>query len=319
MPDKVARGYKTRCLMDFETSFGVAPTTHGGVLLPLNSFGLAVTRAKNTAQTLTGRRDPVEPFDGNVEVAGDLVVPVDARAFGHWLKLLFGAPATTGSEGEYVHVFKPGDEAPSAVIQCSYGTSPETYGKFSGCKISQLQMSAGGDEELVATLTMAGQMGEFGTTNYNGSAGAVVMKRFSNFQGTLKKDGTEFAVCTAFDFTFDNGLDTDTRVIGGQGKLYDIPEGIMSVTGNVTCLFTSLAMLQEAEQSQEMSLELGFAIDEDTSLSFLLPEVQLQFQGPAVEGPTGVRTQYPFVAYFSDSTEDTVCKVTLKNDVASYA
>ena len=28
MPEKVARGYKTRCLMDFETSFGVAPTTH---------------------------------------------------------------------------------------------------------------------------------------------------------------------------------------------------------------------------------------------------------------------------------------------------
>ena len=317
--EKIARGYKTAVLMDFETSFGVEKTTKAGVILPVNSFGLTVSRNKNSAQTLTGRRDPVEPFDGNVETSGDIVVPVDARAFGHWLKLLFGAPTTTGSDDAYTHVFKPGDTAPSAVVQCSYATDTMTYGKFNGCKISQLQLTAGGDEELVATLGMVGKKGTFSTTNYNSSATAVTLKRFSNFQGELKKDGAAFAVCTGFDMTFNNGLDTDTRTIGGQGELYDIPEGIMSVTGNITCLFTSLALLQDAAASDEMSLELGFTIDADTSLKFLFPEVQIQYQGPTVEGPQGIRTQYPFVAYFNDSSDDTVCKVTLKNDVASYA
>lgn len=317
--EKIARGYKTECLMDFEESFGQAPETHGGVILPINSFKLTVNRAKNSAKTLIGRRDPVEPFDGNVETSGDIEVPVDARAFGWWLRNLFGSPVTSGDAAPYTHVFQPKEESPSTVLQCSYGTEPETFGLYSGCKVSQLQLSAGGDDELTATITMAGQIGTFSETNYNDKAAPVTLKRFSNFQAALKRDGKEFAVCTAFSFTFDNGLDTDTRTLGSQGKLYDIPEGIMSVTGSVTCLFTSLAMLEEAQTSKEMALELTFAIDDNTSLSFLLPEVQIQYQGPTVEGPTGIKVEYPFVAYYNDSTENTVCKVTLKNDVASYA
>lgn len=318
MAEKVARGYKTTCMLDYEPSFGVAPTTKAPVILPINSFGLTVSRNKNSAQTLRGRRDPDMPFDGNVETSGDIVVPVGTRAFGYWLKLLFGAPTTTGSEGAFTHVFKPADESPSALIQCAYGTTPASYGHYSGCKVSSLQMTAGGDEELTATLSMAGKMATFDTTNYSAAAEPVVLKRLSNFQASLKRDNTAFAVCTGFDVTIDNGLDTDTRTLGTAGELYDIPEGIMSVTGNVTCLFTSLAMLNEAKNSTEMSLELSFTIDEDNSLSILLPEVQIQYQGPTVEGPTGIRTQYPFVAYYNDHAKNTVVEVTLKNDVASY-
>ncbi len=314
-----ARGYKTTILMDYESSFGVAPSTAAGVALPVNSFGVTTSRAKNSAQTLTGRRDPVEPFDGNVETAGDVVVPVDARAFGYWLKLLFGDPTdATVTTGVYSHTYKPGDEAPSAVLQCSYGTDTPTYGKFSGCKVSSLQISAGGDEELTATISVVGKNAAYSTTNYNDEPTAVAMKRFSNFQATLKKDNNAFGVCTGFSFTIDNGLDTDTRTLGSAGELYDIPEGIMSVTGTATCLFTSLTMLQAAQASTEMSLELSFQIDASNKLVFLFPEVQLQFQGPTVDGPAGVRTEYSFVAYYNNSSDNTVCKVTLTNDQASY-
>lgn len=333
MPEKVARGYKTTCMLDYESSFGVAPSTKAPVILPINSFGMTASRNKNSAQTLRGRRDPDMPFDGNVETSGDVVVPIDTRAFGYWLKLLFGAPTTTSSSDVYTHVFVPGDEAPSAGIQCSYGTSPATYGMFSGCKISSLNFAAGGDEELTATISMAGKKANFSTTNYDSGSAAetVVLKRLSNFQAKLKwkvaaadagtgdpTSLTEFAVCTGFDMTFDNGLDTDTRTLGSAGELYDLPEGIMSVSGNVTCLFTSLDLLTKAQNSNELALELSFTIDSDNKLTFLFPEVQLQFQGPTVEGPTGIRTQYPFVAYFNDATENTVCKVTLVNDVEEY-
>ena len=317
--EKVARGYKTSILMDYESSFGVAPNSAASVALPVNTFGVTVSRAKNSAQTLTGRRDPVEPFDGNVETSGDVVVPVDARAFGYWLKLLFGAPTTSGSASPYSHVFKPGDTTPSAILQCSYGTETPTYGKFTGCKVSSLQITAGGDEELTATVSVVGKNAAYSTTNYDASPTAIVLKRFSNFQATLKKDNAAFGVCTGFNFTIDNGLDTDTRTLGSAGELYDIPEGIMSVTGTATCLFTSLTMLQAAQASTEMSLELSFTIDASNKLVFLFPEVQLQFQGPTVDGPAGVRAEYSFVAYFNNSSDNAVCKVTLTNDVSSYA
>ena len=138
MPNKqIAVGARTKVLMDVETSYGVAPTTPGGVLLPINSFSLKPSRAKNTPGTLTGRYDPAEPFDGNLEVSGGVVVPVDARAFGHWLRAMFGAPATTGT-GEpaaapFTHVWKSNKDMPSLVMQATYG---DIYGQFVGCKVS---------------------------------------------------------------------------------------------------------------------------------------------------------------------------------------
>ena len=316
--EPVARGYKTQCLMDWESSFGVAPTTAAGAVLPINTFGLNVSRNLNSAATLTGRRDPVEPFDGNVEIAGDIVVPVDTRAFGWWLKMLFGAPATTENSGVYTHVYKPTDNCPSAIVQCTYGTGTTTYGQFIGVKATSLHITTGGDEELTATINVAGKDVTYTETNYNSNAATVVLKRLNNFQASLKNGNDVLGTVTQFDFTVDNGMDTSIRTLGGQGKLYDIVEGIMSITGTANMLFTNLDMLNAAENSQELALELTWAINDDNKLSFLFPEVRLQYQGPTVDGPTGILTEYPFVAYYNDSTQDTCCQVTLVNDVASY-
>lgn len=319
MPEQIARGYKTQCLLDYEASFGTAPTTPAGVILPINSFNLNVNRNKNAAETLTGRRDPVEPFDGNVEVSGDITVPVDLHAFPFWLKLLLGAPTTSGSAAPYTHVFKVGDTNPSGIVQCTYGTDPLTYGKFMGVKVSSLSLTAGGDEELTATLSLAGRSAEYSSTDYDSSATSIVLKRLNNFQGGLKKNGTTLGKVTQFDLTIDNGLDTDIRTIGGEGMVYDIPEGIMQVSGTLTSLFTDTTLLNAAKNSTEMSFELSFAIDADNSLAIKFPEVQLQYQGPTVDGPKGITCEFPFQAYFSDSSDNSCVVVTVKNDVASYA
>ena len=319
MADPVARGYKTQCLMDFETTFGVLPDAgdRAGVILPINTFGLNVSRNKNSAQTLTGRRDPVEPFDGNTEVTGDITVPVDVNAFGYWLKLLLGAPTTTGS-GTYTHVYKVSDTTPSGIVQCTYGTATESYGLFTGVKCSSMSMTVGGDEELTATFSLAGRDAAYSTTDYDSSASLVTLKRLNNFQAALKKDNVTFATCTQMDFTIDNGLDTSIRTIGGQGMVYDIPEGIMSVTGTMSCLFTDTTLLAAAKASTEMALELDIAIDASNSLSFKFPEVQLQYQGPTVDGPAGIMAEFPFVAYFANSADDSVVVATLVNGVATY-
>ena len=320
MADPVARGYKTQCLMDYESVFGTLPDAgdRAGVILPINSFGLNVSRNKNSAQTLTGRRDPVEPFDGNTEVTGDVVVPVDVTAFGYWLKLLLGAPTTTGSGAPYTHVFKVSDTTPSGIVQCTYGTATTSYGLFSGVKCSSMSMTVGGDEELTATFSLAGRDATYSTTDYDSNASLVTLKRLNNFQATLKKDSVAFATCTQVDFTIDNGLDTSIRTIGGQGMVYDIPEGIMSVTGTMNCLFTDTTLLAAAKASTEMALELAIAIDASNSLTFKFPEVQLQYQGPTVDGPTGIMAEFPFVAYFSNSADDSVVVATLVNSTASY-
>ena len=282
MPNKqIAVGARTKVLMDVETSYGVAPTTPGGVLLPINSFSLKPSRAKNTPGTLTGRYDPAEPFDGNLEVSGGVVVPVDARAFGHWLRAMFGAPATTGT-GEpaaapFTHVWKSNKDMPSLVMQATYG---DIYGQFVGCKVSSLAMQAGGDGELTATVNMLGRDADYVDADYNAGAPSVAMKRFNNFQGSLLSGGAEIGVVTDCSLNIDFGLDSSIRKLGDKGRVYDLPQGVMAVTGSLTVFITDKTLLMKAKNSEELSLDLSFAIDEGNKLTFSVPEVQLSYDGP---------------------------------------
>ena len=316
MPNKqIAVGAKTTVLMDVEKSFGVPPDVRGGVRLPINAFGLKPSRAKNSAATLTGRYDPSQPFDGNLDVSGAVTVPVDARAFGHWLKAMFGAPVTSGEAAPFTHVWKSGQDMPSLVMQANYGN---IYGQYSGCRVSSFSMQAGGDGELTATVNMAGREADYADADYNASAASVVMKRFSNFQAALPSGGQPLGVVTDCSLNIDFGLDSTIRALGDQGRVYDLIQGLMSITGSLTVFITDRELLMKAKNSEEISLEMSFSIDEANKLTFTLPEVQLSYDGPTVDGPTGVKMDHSFTAYFNDSADNAAVVVTLVNDVESY-
>ncbi|MBU1040141.1 MAG: hypothetical protein KKF77_03455 [Proteobacteria bacterium] len=91
-----AKGYQGKTVIDFETSFGVVPSagSRKGYSIPFMSNTLAATVGLTKDETLTGRRDPVEPGQGNVDVPGSLKVPVDAHNYGLHLRSMFGLPTT---------------------------------------------------------------------------------------------------------------------------------------------------------------------------------------------------------------------------------
>lgn len=90
-----ALGAKGKLLLAFETTFGTTPDTPAAVSMPFDSFGLTAKQALVEPNTITGRRDPVRPGRGNIDPSGNIVVPLDVRYFGYWLKAMFGAPTTT--------------------------------------------------------------------------------------------------------------------------------------------------------------------------------------------------------------------------------
>ena len=313
--DPVAVGAKSNIVVDYETSYGVAPATPAGVVLPLNSFSLKPSRAKNKAATLTGRYDPAAPFDGNTDVSGAAVVPVDSRALGYWLKAMFGDPTTTGAAAPFTHVFKSNNDMPSLVTQAKYGNF---FGQYSGCKVSSFAMNAGGDGELTATINMMGKSADFVDTNYDATAELVTMKRFSNFQGALTSGGTSLGVVTAFSLNMDFGLDNSIRPISGGGYVYDLVQGVMAVTGSLTVFITNKNLLTSAKNSTELEVSLSFTIDANNSLVFKLPQVQLSFDGPTIDGPTGIKMDQNYVAYYNGNADNAAVVVTLKNDIASF-
>ncbi len=312
-------GYKSRLVMDFESTFGLDPAVPAGLVMPVNTFSLKSKRAKNSAQTITGTRNPVKPFDGNLQDGGEGVVPVDAVCFGYWLKAMFGNPTTTGV-GPYVHEFKVGDLMPSQVMEIRYAdvSSVIAYAKHNGCKIASFAMTVGGDGELVATIRIEASKETISATVYDATPTTLSLSRFSNYQAVLQEAGAPIQKITEMDFSIDFGLDTELYTIGDGGTRGEIPEGILAVTGNITALFQNTTLLQKAIDSTETSLVLTFTAGTNT-LQFAFNELQFERNTPGIEGPKGVKITLPFVAYMDDHASASVVVATLTNSVASYA
>ena len=113
-----------------------------------------------------------------------MVVPVDSVAFPYWLKAMFGAPTTTGSD-PYEHVFDVGDTMPSEVMEMRFsdGSTVITYAKHNGVKVSNFSMSMGGDQELVATIGLEGASETLSGTAYDASPTSLTLTPWNNYPG----------------------------------------------------------------------------------------------------------------------------------------
>lgn len=314
-----ARGYKSQVVIDFETTFGADPTTVNGLGMPINSWNVKASRALNTAQTLTGTRNPAQPFQGNVSVSGDAVVPVDLIAFGWWLKAMFGAPTTTGASAPYTHKFKVGDTQPSLVVEKKFDfSSAQSYIKQNGVKIGSMEITFGGDGELVANLSIVGATeSQPGTTPYDATVTTVSMSRVNNFQAAITEGGSAIATITDLTLRVDFGLDTESRVIGGGGVLGDIPEGIVAVSGSLTALYTDNTLLAKGYGVTESSLAVTLT-NGTHSLKFEIPELFYQWNTPGVTGPAGVRQEMEFQGFYNNGSDASAIVATLINAQATY-
>lgn len=314
-----ARGYRGEMLVGMETEFGKLPAGAAGWKIPFNTESLTISRAKNTAATLRGTRNPAEPFDGNTAVDGDLVVPVDTSTFGLWLSMLFGTPSSEAQEGEtglYTHTFASGEELPSFWTEVMIATQTPIYKRSLGCKISTLALQAGGDGELTATL------GLMAASQTQESAAAVAapeempFNRLANFQALLKVDGQVTGNAMSFSVNLDNGLDGEVRLLSGQGFRADLPEGLMGVSGTMDVMVTDGDLYAKALASTPLDLELSFTKGQE-SLTIKLPKVQLQVTGPVIDGPAGLKMSWNWQAY-SVQPEDAAMTVELVNTLPDY-
>jgi len=86
---------KGALLLAFESEYGVTPISPQAIKLPFNKNTLTSKQNTIESNTITGRRDPIAPGLGQIDVSGNVEFPLDARNTGHWLTLCFGAPVTT--------------------------------------------------------------------------------------------------------------------------------------------------------------------------------------------------------------------------------
>ena len=113
-----ARGANAKIVGAFETTYGTPPAS-GFMPLPFVRSTLGPEQGLVEDDLLGNGREKYDPTLDVVVNDGQVVVPVDLRNFGHWLKLLLGAPTTSGTD-PYTHTFESGATAlPSMSVEGS--------------------------------------------------------------------------------------------------------------------------------------------------------------------------------------------------------
>jgi tail tube protein len=310
-----AKGSNAQLVIDFEDAFGEDNGTPAGFKMPLNTANVVGARNMNAAQTITGGRNPVEPFSGNKSVSGPIVVPLDSIAFWYWMKACFGAPVTTGT-GPYVHEFKVPTSQPSLVIEQGY-TDITQYQKFNGCKISGFSIQAGGDGEMVVSFDVVGATyAALSATPYDASPTTIALSRLSNFQAAITEGGGAISNANSAAIQMAFNLDTQQYVIGGGGILGDIPEGIVGVGGNLTTLFEDATLLNKAMNTTESSLKLTWTNGASSIVEMEIQELLYAPATPGIPGPQGIQQSLDFQGYHGNGSEASALVVRITNSEA---
>lgn len=287
-----------------------------GFVMPINSISVRPEQNVMTAQTIQGSRNPIQPFRGNKNVSGELVVPVDSRAIWYWMQLMLGDPVTAGTESPYTHEFKIPTDQPYFTMEEQYeDLTTDKYMQFKGCKISSFAMEVGGDGELTATLGVLGSNFEVAATTFDGSPTTADFARVSNFQAALTVGGSTFSICRSLSLNMDMGIDPDQFVIGGAGVRGSLPEGVVNISGSMTVLMDDAAVTLMAAgiAATESSLKLTITAAATSVFEIEIQEMEFSVSAPAIDTPAGLSVTLNFAGYYANGSEASAVVVRLTN------
>lgn len=314
-----ARGANAKAFGAFEATSGTTPAAGASWFgIPFVSHTLGEERPLIASDLLGQGREMQDPTPDVATNDGDIVVPVDARNFGHWLRLAMGAPTTTGDAGDgYSHVFKSGAQSlPSMSIEIGAPEVP-AYSTHYGARLNQLKISLARSGLLNATCSLI-CIGESAAAAASaagaGATASLAVQRFPQATGSVTKDGAALGSVVAADFTFSNSLEK-VETIKSDGRIEDSDPGMVSMTGSVTVRFKDMTLLDQATSSDPCELDFGWAVNA-FGLVFAVPRVFLPAAKRPISGPNGIQAQFNWQA--SGALANSVT-ATLTNDVASYA
>ncbi len=308
------KGVTSALVIGEESAFGTQPSA--GFVVPFNTFGVVASQTVNAPATISGTRNPVEPFRGNKDVGGSIVVPVDSSAFWYWLQMMFGDPTTAGA-GPYTHTFDIGNTQPSYTLESQFtDLLTDVFYQYLGCKASRWSMTLGGDGELVSTIDVIGADSDPDSSSFDASPTTMTIDRLDNFEASLTEGGGAISNVTEVSFTVDFGLDPSNFVIGGSGARGAIPEGIVDVSGNIKTLFEDTSLITKAVSGTESAIIITIQEDANHSLVIEFNELQYSLKTPEISGPQGLLVDLDFQAYYENHADASAVVAVLTNQDA---
>ena len=310
-----AQGARAQMALAFETTYGTPPVS-GYTRMPFANTSLGAEQPLLDNELLGYGRDPLAPSKDAVTADGDVVVPIDALAFGFWLKAAFGAPTTTGASAPYTHVFESGSWAlPSMSIEIGMPEVPR-FAMYAGCMVDQLSWTMQRSGLLTSTARIVAQGESVATSAATGSLAALALQRFGHFNGAIKRNDTALGNVVSSEITYANNLDR-IETIRADGKIDGADPSIAAMTGRVDVRFADQTLVNQAIDGTACELEFSYQIDADTSLTVVAHRVFLPRPRLSISGPQGVQASFDWQAA-QQADGDAMCTITLVNSREEY-
>jgi hypothetical protein len=316
---ETARGFYETLKFIYEATYGVKPTITAGstIALPFISQGLGLDENMIVSEVIrAGKRYATAPAFGNINASGDIVVPVEAVAFGYWLTMAFGAPTTTGTN-PYTHVFKPVNDNPSMWLEGGFADK-NLFFQWTGLKLNKMSFNFQVNNEVNATMSMIGRDEVTATATVDATPVVPAYRKFQAKDIVMKEGGSEIATAMNCTLNIEQGIAEDQYTLSGNGRRVEAPEGMLKVNGSATMLFRDLTYYNKAKNNTETSIEIILTRGADV-LKLLLPEVVFPQKPVTRSGAGPVTYNIEFEAYWHDGSEGAPIVATLINDQASYA
>lgn len=285
------------------------------VLLPGYSYTGGSRRPVEGETLLAQGRNPGEALLGFESWDGEWVAPLRAETIGWHLRMLLGAPVTTGS-GPYTHVFTPGAVSHATVGRGAGATFFADLGVTWNTMRMQLRRAS---ETQRATFGLLGQrevkLG--GVIDATPVAPSTDDARFFAYDAGLELATVAVADIVDLDMTISNGRTLDQEAVSGDPWPLAMLEGDFEVTGTATFRFDGAARYDAARAATELKMVVGWVEGAD-SLEIEIDKVVFSADSPRLVGAGVLQLSLPWRAT-KPGTGNPALTATLINGRASYA
>jgi hypothetical protein len=309
-----AIGARAQMALAYESVYGTAPAS-GFFRMPFASATLGSEQPLLNSELLGYGRDPLPPVKDAVTADGDVVVPIDAEAWGVWLKGAFGAPTTTGT-GPYTHEFRSGSwTLPSMAIETAMPDVPH-FAMATGCVVDRLTWQMQRSGLLTATVGLIAQGETVAATSAAGTPTDWSLKRFGHFAGSIARDGTPLGNVVSAEITYTNNLDR-IETIRADGRIDGADPSIAALTGRIEVRFADQTLLTQAIDGTPAELTFAYTLPSGESFTLVAHAVYLPRPRLEISGPQGVQASFDWQAA-QDPVTGRMATITLVNDIESY-
>ncbi len=309
-----AYGANASLLAAFETTYGSNPVGDYWKL-PFVSTTLGSEQGLIANDLIGLGREPNAPIRDVIKVEGDMVVPVDVRNIGMWLKALLGSATTTGT-GTLTHTFISGKSSlPSLSLETGLPDIPAWF-VASGVMVNSLQVgfARSGAANATVGLIAQGEVKQAATIDSTPTTRDIL--RFNQFQGSIKKGGTALGNVVSAQLTYSNNLER-IETIRSDGKIDGADPTVASLTGNLEVRFADTQLIDAATNNTPLELTFAYTIDATKRLTFIAHEVYLPKPKVSISGPGGIQATFEWQAA-KKVAANKMLTVELLNDVTTY-